>query len=98
MKIALLAESFSPGGAKKRSPKTLDQQVSQAVRRSAQLEVAGRIRRTLFGSEHFAALADDPLAADDQQIPLQVVNLLDSLDERVLINRAFRDEDDVRLP
>ena len=51
-----------------------------------------------LGAQLLALLVDDPFAADDDHVLLQIVELLDPLDQQLDVERLFRHEHDVGLP
>ena len=70
---------------------------AQRFRRAGQRDVARRVGGRRLGAELDALLVDDALAADDDDVLLQVVEVLDPLDEQFDVERMLGHQDDVRL-
>ena len=61
-------------------------------------DVAGRVGGRRLRAELDALRVDDPLAADDDDVLLKVVEVADALDEQLDVERMLGHQDDVRLP
>ena len=75
----------------------VDQHVAQGVGGARERHVAGRVVGLALGAELAAVLADDALAAHDDHVLLQLVELADALDEGGDAHRDLGHEDDVGL-
>ena len=76
----------------------VDEHVAQRVRGARERHVAGGVVGLALGAELAAVLADDALAAHDDHVLLQLVELADPLDEGRDPHRDLGHEDDVGLP
>ena len=83
MKIASLAELAAAIPLKVAVAEHLDQLRAQRLRRAAQRHVAGRVGGRRFRAELVALLVHDAFAADDDDVLLEVVEVLDAFDEQL---------------
>ena len=71
----------------------LDQLRAQRLRRAAQDHVAGRVGGFGFRAQFAALFVHDAFAADDDDVFLQIVNVLDALDEQFQVERDVRERE-----
>ena len=76
----------------------VDEHVAERVRGAREGDVAGGVVGLALRAELAAVLAHDALAADDDHVLLQLVELAHALDEGGNAHRDLGDEDDVGLP
>ena len=98
VKIASLAELAAAIQLEVAVAEHLDHFRPQRFRRAAQRHVARRVGGRRFRAELDALLVHDALAADDDDVLLKVVEVLDPFDEQLHVERVLGDQDDVRLP
>src|SRR5439155_699037 len=70
---------------------------AQCLRGPAQGHITGRIGRSRHSAKLAAALVDDALAANDYDVLLQVVQVSDTFDQQLDVERVFGNQDDIRL-
>ena len=91
VKIASLAELAAAVPLEVAVAEQLDHLRAQRLRRAAQRDVARRVGGRRLRAELDALLVHDALAADDDDVLLQVVEMLDPLDEQLDVERMLRE-------
>ncbi len=97
VKIASRAVSARRNFRKYSSPNFSHEHVAQRLRGPGEHHVARGVVRGMLGPELLAALVHDPLAADDDHVLLQLVELPHPLRELGHVQGVLGDEDDVGL-
>src|SRR5262245_15585853 len=79
-------------------PNHLNELRLQRFRGAAQEDITRGIAGFVFGPELASRRIDDPFAADDDHVLLQVINMFDPLHKPFQIERLFGNEDQVGTP